>query len=63
MSRDLTRMRGGLRDFLGVGSALTSITALSTGHSNETYKLEGINRILRMPPSKEGLLPPYDMAA
>lgn len=63
MSRDLTRMRGGLRDYLGVGSALTSITALSTGHSNETYKLEGIDRILRMPPSKEGLLPPYDMAA
>ena len=63
MSRDLTRMLSGLRDFLGVGGALTSITALSTGHSNETYKLEGINRILRMPPSKEGLLPPYDMAA
>ena len=63
MSRDLTRMLAGLRDYLGVGSALTSITALSTGHSNETYKLEGIDRILRMPPSKEGLLPPYDMAA
>ncbi len=63
MSRDLTRMLNGLRDYLGVGRALTSITALSTGHSNETYKLEGIDRILRMPPSKEGLLPPYDMAA
>ena len=52
-----------LRTYLGCGDALTAITALSTGHSNETYKLEGINRILRMPPSKEGLLPPYDMAA
>lgn len=56
-------MLHGLRDYLGYGSALTSITPLSTGHSNETYKLEGIERILRMPPSKEGLLPPYDMAA
>ncbi len=63
MSRDLGRMLTGLREYLGCGAALTSITALSTGHSNETYQLEGINRILRMPPSKEGLLPPYDMAA
>ena len=63
MSRDPTRMLEDLRAYLGCGRALTSITALSTGHSNETYKLEGINRILRMPPSKEGLLPPYDMAA
>ncbi len=63
MSRDLARMLVGLRDYLGCGRVLTSITALSTGHSNETYKLEGLQRILRMPPSKEGLLPPYDMAA
>lgn len=56
-------MLAGLRDYLCVGDRLTSITALSTGHSNETYRLEGVNRILRMPPSEEGLLPPYDMAA
>ncbi len=34
---------------------------LSAGHSNETYLVEGLNEILRMPPSEEGLLPPYDM--
>jgi aminoglycoside phosphotransferase (APT) family kinase protein len=39
------------------------VVPLSTGHSNETYLLEGLDRILRMPPSEEGLLPPYDMAA
>ena len=63
MSRDLGRMLDGLRRYLDCGTRLHSIVPLSTGHSNETYRLEGIDRILRMPPSKEGLLPPYDMAA
>ena len=63
MARDLARMRSGLRAYLSCGAALTEIVPLSTGHSNETYRLDGIDRILRMPPSKEGLLPPYDMAA
>lgn len=62
MARDLDRMLGALRDYLGAGAALTAIVPLSTGHSNETYLLTGIERILRMPPSEEGLLPPYDMA-
>lgn len=56
-------MRAGLRAYLAGGDALTAIVPLSTGHSNETYRLEGLDRILRMPPSEEGLLPPYDMAA
>lgn len=34
---------------------------LSAGHSNETYLLSGLDRILRTPPSEAGLLPPYDM--
>lgn len=63
MSRDLEQMREGLRRYLGCGERLTAIVPLSTGHSNETYRLDGLDRILRMPPSKEGLLPPYDMAA
>lgn len=62
MARDLERMKEGLRRHLAGGEALTEIVPLSTGHSNETYLLHGIDRILRMPPSKEGLLPPYDMA-
>ncbi|MBI2801821.1 MAG: phosphotransferase family protein [Gammaproteobacteria bacterium] len=63
MSRDPNLLLNGLRRYLGCDDALTSVIPLSTGHSNETYRLAGINRILRMPPSKEGLLPPYDMAA
>lgn len=61
MPRDLQRMKEGLRSTLAGGERLTEIVPLSTGHSNETYLLEGIDRILRMPPSEEGLLPPYDM--
>lgn len=62
MARDLERMTRGLRSYLAGGDRITRIVALSTGHSNETYLVEGIDRILRMPPSEEGLLPPYDMA-
>jgi len=62
MARDLERMARGLRGYLAGGAAITRVVPLSTGHSNETYLLEGIDRILRMPPSEEGLLPPYDMA-
>ena len=62
MARDLDRMTRGLRDYLPEGRKITRILALSTGHSNETYLIEGLDRILRMPPSAEGLLPPYDMA-
>lgn len=62
MARDLDRMTRGLRGWLCDGAQITRIVALSTGHSNETYLVEGLDRILRMPPSEEGLLPPYDMA-
>lgn len=62
MARDLKRMTRGLRGYLKDGEKVTGIVALSTGHSNETYLVEGLDRILRMPPSEEGLLPPYDMA-
>jgi aminoglycoside phosphotransferase (APT) family kinase protein len=62
MARDLERLATGLRGFLPNGKDVTRVVALSTGHSNETYLVEGVNLILRMPPSEEGLLPPYDMA-
>ena len=62
MTRDLEAMTQALRRWVPGGAAITRIIALSTGHSNETYLVEGLDRILRMPPSEEGLLPPYDMA-
>lgn len=62
MARNLAHMARQLREYLAGGAAISGIVALSTGHSNETYLIEGLDRILRMPPSEEGLLPPYDMA-
>lgn len=60
-SRDTQMLADGLRKWLDRGDGVTGVKVLSAGHSNETYLVEGLNEILRMPPSKEGLLPPYDM--
>lgn len=62
MPRDLAAIEAGLRAFLPDGDRISGVTALSTGHSNETYLLEGADLVLRTPPSEVGLLPPYDMA-
>lgn len=61
MARDTEKLAAGLRDWLPRGAGVTGVKTLSAGHSNETYLVEGLDEILRMPPSEEGLLPPYDM--
>jgi aminoglycoside phosphotransferase (APT) family kinase protein len=62
MARDTDRLAAGLRTYLPRGAGITGVITLSAGHSNETYLVDGIGEVLRMPPSEEGLLPPYDMA-
>ena len=62
MARDAVKLAEGLRGWLPRGAGITGVTTVSAGHSNETYLIGGINEVLRMPPSEEGLLPPYDMA-
>ena len=62
IGRDTQQLADGLRAYLDRGDRITGVKTLSAGHSNETYLVEGLNEILRMPPSAEGLLPPYDMA-
>lgn len=62
IGRDPDMLAQGLRGYLPRGQGITGVKTLSAGHSNETYLVEGLNEILRMPPSAEGLLPPYDMA-
>lgn len=62
VGRDTQRLADGLRRYLPRGGGITGVKTLSAGHSNETYLVEGLGEILRMPPSAEGLLPPYDMA-
>jgi aminoglycoside phosphotransferase (APT) family kinase protein len=62
MARDTAQLAEGLKRYLPRGDRITGVKTLSAGHSNETYLVLGTNEILRMPPSEEGLLPPYDMA-
>jgi aminoglycoside phosphotransferase (APT) family kinase protein len=54
-------MLDALRSYLADGSQITGIRTISAGHSNETYLLEGLDRILRLPPAGAGLMPSYDM--
>ncbi|MCL4421697.1 MAG: phosphotransferase family protein [Actinobacteria bacterium] len=52
----------GMRGWLPQGEQITGIRQLSTGHSNQTFLLEGLGRILRLPPPGDGLLPRHDVA-
>lgn len=64
MLQDQDRRR--IRDLLGrmlPGEAVTGITPLTTGFSNETYLLEGANLILRLPPTAGAMLDGHDVIA
>jgi aminoglycoside phosphotransferase (APT) family kinase protein len=56
MSRDLTVMRLVLASLLPGGERITGVRPLATGHSNETYLIEGLDLILRLPPPATGAL-------
>jgi len=62
MSRDTGQLYVALRRHLATGEQITAVTLLSRGHSNETYLLEGMDQILRLPPSGIPLLNGLDMA-
>lgn len=61
IKRDLGDLLARIKVWHKDGDRITGIRVLSAGHSNETFYVEGIDRVLRMPPSTGGLLPPYDM--
>lgn len=61
MPRDARTLAAGVEAFLGRPGAVTTVATLAAGHSNETYRLSGIDMIMRTPPEGGGLLPPYDM--
>lgn len=62
MMRDTRRIHAALSRHLLAGREITAVTPLSTGHSNETYLLEGVDQILRLPPAGTPLLDGLDMA-
>lgn len=57
MTRDLQTIRNALAGVLPGGDRITGIKAFSTGHSNETYLIEGLDQIVRLPPTADPLMP------
>jgi len=57
MSRNLEALREALGRTLTDGDRITGIKAFSTGHSNETYLIKGLDQILRLPASADPLMP------
>jgi len=55
--RDPVELCERLRSHLIAGERLQAVTPLSTGHSNETYLLDGLDLVLRMPPAGSPLIP------
>ena len=59
--RDLEHLAETLRHYLPGGQAITAIRPLTTGFSNETYLIEGIDQILRLPPAAGAMLEGHDV--
>ncbi|WP_298685822.1 phosphotransferase family protein [uncultured Sphingomonas sp.] len=54
-------IRQALVTLLPGGERLTAVRTLATGFSNETYRLEGLDAILRLPPSAGAVLDGHDV--
>ncbi len=63
MAQDLENMRQALSGYLTDGERITAIKPLTTGFSNETYLVEGLDLILRLPPSAGAMLDGHDVIA
>lgn len=59
--RDLEQLTGALRQYLPGGQGIKAIRALTTGFSNETYLIEGVDLILRLPPAAGAMLEGHDV--
>lgn len=53
---DLDRVFKALRSTLPGGERITAVAPITTGFSNETYVIEGLDLILRLPPSGGAML-------
>jgi aminoglycoside phosphotransferase (APT) family kinase protein len=63
MSRDPAAMLEPLRGVLPGGERITGIAPLTTGFSNDTYRIEGLDLILRLPPSAGAMLDGHGVIA
>ncbi|WP_439621374.1 phosphotransferase family protein [Hyphomonas sp.] len=62
MARNPDELLRKLRGHLANGERLSVVRPMSDGHSNETYFLDGLDAVLRLPPSGTPLLDGHDMA-
>ena len=61
--RDLVGDSERLRAVLPDGARISGIEPLTTGFSNETYRIQGLDLILRLPPSAGAMLDGHDVIA
>lgn len=61
MTRDLDHIATTLRTIVPDGERITGITPLTTGFSNETYSVDGMDLILRMPSTAGEMLDGHDV--
>lgn len=61
--RDLVQIAAVLRATLPDGDRITAVAPLTTGFSNDTYLIEGLDLILRLPPAAGAMLDGHDVLA
>jgi len=61
MHRDCAQLQRALADVLGAEQAITAVTPMTTGFSNDTYLIEGPDLILRLPPAAGAMLDGHDV--
>ncbi len=60
-ARSARQIAAVLRDILPGGGAITAVTPMMTGFSNDTYLVEGPDLVLRMPPAAGAMLDGHDV--
>lgn len=63
MKRNMGKIEQALREVLGGGDAVTGVSPLTTGFSNDTYFVEGAGLILRLPPASGAMLDGHGVIA
>lgn len=63
MARDLDQLKALLEGLLPNEAAITVVTPMTTGFSNDTYLIEGPDLILRLPPAAGAMLDGHDVIA
>jgi len=61
VNRDIVALCKKLSAYLPDGELITGLKPLTAGHSNETYIIEGLGAVLRLPPSTAPLLEAHDI--